>query len=100
MDERCKFILEAQRDLGHFTELCARYGISAKTGYKWQGRHKEGGGWRAYKTEVERPIIIAMKYPKRPKRQFWKPVDFTQPGDQKNCEYCYSKSTATDPGQH
>jgi putative transposase len=43
MDERCQFILEAKEDLGHFTELCARYGISTKTGYKWLERFREGG---------------------------------------------------------
>ncbi len=43
MDERCRFILEAENDWGHFTELCARYGISRKTGYKWWERYKQGG---------------------------------------------------------
>jgi putative transposase len=43
MDERCQFIIDAKEDLGHFTELCARYGISTKTGYKWLARHREGG---------------------------------------------------------
>lgn len=43
MDERCQFVLEAKRDLGQFTELCARYGISPKTGYKWLRRYQEGG---------------------------------------------------------
>jgi len=43
MDERCQFVLEAKRDLGHFTELCARYGISTKTGYKWLHRYRKGG---------------------------------------------------------
>ena len=43
MDERCQFVLDARRDLGHFTEQCARYGISTKTGYKWLGRYRQGG---------------------------------------------------------
>src|SRR5512135_186937 len=44
MDERTRFVLEAEGDnIGHFTELCARYGISRKTGYKWLDRYKEGG---------------------------------------------------------
>jgi putative transposase len=43
MDERCQFILDEAVNIGSFTELCARYGISTKTGYKWVGRHREGG---------------------------------------------------------
>ncbi len=43
MDERYRFVLDSQNYIGHFTELCARYGISSKTGYKWLERYKEGG---------------------------------------------------------
>lgn len=43
MDERCQFVLDAKKDLGRFTELCACYGISPKTGYKWMRRYQEGG---------------------------------------------------------
>jgi transposase InsO family protein len=43
MDERCQFVLESKTDMGPFTELCARYGISTKTGYKWLKRFDEGG---------------------------------------------------------
>lgn len=43
MDERCQFVLEAKKDIGPFTELCARYGISPKTGYKWLKRFNKGG---------------------------------------------------------
>jgi putative transposase len=43
MDERCQFVIDAEKDWGHFTELCAYYGISTKTGYKWLGRFKQGG---------------------------------------------------------
>lgn len=43
MEERARFVLDALR--GHFTitELCERYGVSRKTGYKWIARyHGEG----------------------------------------------------------
>jgi transposase InsO family protein len=43
MDERCQFVLEAKTEIGPFTELCARYGISPKTGYKWLKRFSTGG---------------------------------------------------------
>jgi putative transposase len=43
MEERARFVLDALQ--GHFTmtELCYRYGVSRKTGYKWIARyHGEG----------------------------------------------------------
>lgn len=43
MDQRERFITESQRGLFSMTELCARYGISRKSGYKWLGRFQEGG---------------------------------------------------------
>jgi transposase InsO family protein len=43
MDERLRFVVEAERDEEFFTTLCARYGIEPKTGYKWLRRfHTEG----------------------------------------------------------
>ena len=43
MEERYQFVREAKGYLGHFTELCAYYGISTKTGYKWISRYDSGG---------------------------------------------------------
>jgi transposase InsO family protein len=43
MDERLQFIADHQRGLYPMTELCARYGVSRKTSYKWLSRyHIEG----------------------------------------------------------
>jgi transposase InsO family protein len=43
MDERPQFIADHQRGLYTMTELCERYGVSRKTGYKWLTRyHAEG----------------------------------------------------------
>lgn len=43
MDERLQFVRDAQRD--HFTmsELCARYGVSRRIGYKWLARYEAEG---------------------------------------------------------
>ena len=43
MDERLRFVRDAQRD--HFTmsELCARYGVSRRIGYKWLTRYDAEG---------------------------------------------------------
>jgi transposase InsO family protein len=43
MSLRRKFILELFNNAGTFTELCTKYGITTKTGYKWKERFMEGG---------------------------------------------------------
>lgn len=43
MTERHKFILAHQDGLFSMTELCKRFGISRKTGYKWLKRYHDGG---------------------------------------------------------
>ena len=43
MRERVGFIALVERSELTFTEICERYGISRKTGYKWRARYAEGG---------------------------------------------------------
>ena len=43
MDERARFVFEAERSHLSFAALCRRYDISRPTGYKWLRRHREGG---------------------------------------------------------
>lgn len=43
MDERRRFIDEVHRSLRSFSEICRRFGISRKTGYKWLDRFEQGG---------------------------------------------------------
>src|SRR5512145_933421 len=43
VDQRDRFIRDHRLDLYTMTELCARYGISRKTGYKWLARFDEAG---------------------------------------------------------
>ncbi len=43
MTERWQFIRDARRRLVTFTELCALYGISRFTGYKWLHRAEQSG---------------------------------------------------------
>jgi putative transposase len=43
MTERRRFVDEAHRGLFSMTDLCARYGISRKTGYKWLDRYDAQG---------------------------------------------------------
>lgn len=43
MSQRKEFVILAQEEDTNMSELCRRSGISRKTGYKWLGRHSEGG---------------------------------------------------------
>ncbi len=43
MDEKVLFIADHLRSQASFSELCDRYGISRKTGYKWVQRYQESG---------------------------------------------------------
>jgi len=43
MIERIKFVLDVESGVFQFSEICQRYGVSRKTGYKWLKRFLEGG---------------------------------------------------------
>src|SRR5258706_9992135 len=43
MEQRERFIRDHRLDLYAMTDLCARYGVSRKTGYKWLARFDDGG---------------------------------------------------------
>lgn len=43
MSLRQEFVVLAQDDAVCFRDLCRRFGISAKTGYKWRQRYQQGG---------------------------------------------------------
>ena len=43
MLQRAMFVLEAERKHMCIAELCRRYGVSRKTGYKWIGRYMSEG---------------------------------------------------------
>jgi transposase len=44
MSLRQEFLVLAQNEGVNFSELCRRFGISRKTGYKWRRRYREKGG--------------------------------------------------------
>ena len=43
MEERHRFVLKAFKSQESFTQICRRFGISTKTGYKWLKRFEEFG---------------------------------------------------------
>jgi putative transposase len=79
MDERLQFVRDAQRD--HFTmsELCARYGVSRRIGYKWLARYEaEGRSGLADRSHVAhhcphkiQPAMEAMLITERIAHPYW-----------------------------
>jgi transposase-like protein len=51
MDQRLQFVRDALSERFDMTELCLRYGVSRRIGYKWLARFEEEGN-RASRTEV------------------------------------------------
>lgn len=43
MEERARFVLDALEGWSSVSELCEKYGISRRIGYKWLGRYEIGG---------------------------------------------------------
>ena len=43
MKERMRFVADVERGLYSMSELCERYGISRRTGYKWLERYEADG---------------------------------------------------------
>ncbi len=43
MEERARFVLEAEEGWSSMVELCERYGISRRVGYKWVERYRSEG---------------------------------------------------------
>ena len=43
MEERERFVRDHREGFYAMVELCARYGVSRKTGYKWLARFEDGG---------------------------------------------------------
>ena len=53
MDQRLQFVTDHQRGFYAMTELCARHGVSRKTGYKWLARYaREGARGLAERSHV------------------------------------------------
>jgi putative transposase len=58
MDQKRLFITDYRHSVFPFAELCARYGISRKTGYKWVSRFLQGG-YSALGDKSRRPQTCA-----------------------------------------
>ena len=54
LDERIRFVLACERGAETMTSLCAQYGVTRETGYKWLSRYREGG-WAALADQSRAP---------------------------------------------
>ncbi|HEC26210.1 MAG TPA: IS481 family transposase, partial [Gammaproteobacteria bacterium] len=68
MQQKLLFIADYIRQISSMTDLCARYGISRKTGYKWVARYEELGldglneqSRRPSKSPIQTPYRIQQK---------------------------------------
>ena len=77
MDEKLGFVLAWHRGEGPMTALCAAYGISWKTGYKWLGRYREEGlsGLAERSRAPRRRLRRRLPSPERPFREATGPND-------------------------
>jgi len=55
VEQRLRFLLEARNQEATISELCRRYEISRKTGYKWLKRYEKSGRIEALKDHSRRP---------------------------------------------
>lgn len=60
LDLRKEFVQFAAAREVSFAELCTRYKISRKTGYKWLGRHRSGGD-RALEDHSRKPQVQPLR---------------------------------------
>ena len=55
LEQRVRFVVEAVQGRVPMAQLCRRYGVSRKTGYKWLGRYREDGRLGALVDRSRRP---------------------------------------------
>ena len=55
VEQRLRFLLEVRNKEATISELCRRYEISRKTGYKWLKRYEKAGSIEALKDQTRRP---------------------------------------------
>src|SRR4026208_1991090 len=55
VEQRLRFLLDVRNKEAPISELCRRYEISRKTGYKWLKRYEKAGSIEALKDQTRRP---------------------------------------------
>jgi transposase-like protein len=55
VEQRLRFLIEASQRTETMIDLCRRYGVSRKTGYKWLKRYQQSGTLAGLKDQPRRP---------------------------------------------
>lgn len=97
MDQRTQFIADHQRGLYPVTELCAHYGISRKTGYKWLARF-DAGGRQALADRSRAPITARTASRRTSPTCSAPPGDGTRTGERASCSTTWRPAILTCPG--
>jgi len=63
LNERIKFVIAASKQTQSFSSLCAEYGISRQTGYRWLRRFKETGEFTELADRSHKPKSFPQKTP-------------------------------------
>lgn len=63
VEQRLEFVVLASRGALSMTDLCRRFGISRKTGYKWLGRYVGGDGQASLSDASRRPCSSPLRSP-------------------------------------
>ena len=62
MAQRVLFLADYRREICSFSELCARYAVSRKTGYKWVERYRD----EAVRSAKGQILLCALPFSERP----------------------------------
>jgi transposase InsO family protein len=65
VEQRLEFVMLASAHAGNVSELCRRFGISRKTGYKWLGRYEAAGGQASLTDGPRRPHSSPLRSPEQ-----------------------------------
>ena len=65
VEQRLEFVMLASAQAGSLSELCRRFGISRKTGYKWLGRYGAENGRASLADTPRRPHTSPLRSPER-----------------------------------
>jgi transposase InsO family protein len=69
VEQRLEFVVLASTGKASMAELCRRFGISRKTGYKWLGRYDPGDGQASLADAPRRPHTSPLRSPERLEEQ-------------------------------
>ena len=92
MNERTRFLSDHLSGLHSVSELCRKYGISRKTGYKWIARY-EAQGPPGLGERTSRPLSVSRSTPEPIVRELLAARERHPPGAPRSSSRCSSGST-------